>query len=222
VRFTAREEHLEGFSPKHLFNEGRALPTLLLWVPSFLGFGALAVAVLWIPTLMHLAGLPPATTSVVIGVTGLGGFIGNGLSGKLLDRFGLLLVPVPALFFGAVATAAFGYFAGNVVMAAICGFFTNALLGMGVTCGIVMAAAIYPVAVRSTGIGWAMGAGRSGQVVAPLITGLTLAWGWNATEMMTLIAAGGVIGSACMVWLHIHLARRQRPDAGTALAADTV
>src|SRR6202012_2545235 len=63
VRFTAREERLEGISIKHLFIEGRALPTLLLWVPSFLGFGALAVAVLWIPTLMNLAGLAPATTS---------------------------------------------------------------------------------------------------------------------------------------------------------------
>ena len=205
ARFVAREAHLGGITVAQLFRDGRAIPTVLLWVPAFVGFGALAVAVLWLPSLMNRAGVSPSATAVVVGITGLGGLIGNGLSGKLLDKFGILAVSVPALLIGGASLAAFGFFAADVVPAAFFGLLTNGLIGLGVTSGIVLASSIYPVAVRSTGIGWTMGAGRSGQVVAPLVVSMTMGWGWNATQMMTLIASGCALGALCMVILHFHM-----------------
>ena len=215
THFTASEETILGISVTHLFTERRSLPTLLIWVAQFVGFGALAVAVLWTPTLLNMAGISHATTSIIIGFTGLGGLLGNALSGKVLDRFGILAGAVPALAIGAAALAGFGYFAGNGVMAGICGLFTNAFIGLGVTSTIVICSALYPTAIRSTGVGWAMGLGRTGQVFAPLLTGLTLSWGWSPTQMMGLMAMAPLIGSVAMLMLYLQLRSRVAGQGAT-------
>src|SRR5256885_15517433 len=66
------EKPLPGASIRHLFTEGRALGTLLLWVPFFMGFGVLTVAVLWTPALLKLNGISPANTAFVVAFNGTG------------------------------------------------------------------------------------------------------------------------------------------------------
>ena len=55
----------------------------------------------------------------------------------------------------------------------------EALFGLLLGCGssglIAFAPLMYPTAVRSTGVGWAMGMGRFGSFVGPLIVGAMLA-----------------------------------------------
>jgi len=201
VRYTATEEHIAGISVLHLFTEGRATSTSLIWVAQFVGFGALAVAVLW----------APADASIVVGFMGLGGFIGNSASGKLLDRVGILAGAVPALLIGAACLAAFGYFASNMALASITAALVNGLIGLGVTTTIVICSAIYPTAIRSTGVGWAMGLGRTGQIFAPLVTGLTIGWGWTPVQMMALMALAPLVGALAMLVLYLHL---RGPAAG--------
>ena len=90
--FVLDEKPLPGASIPHLFTEGRALGTLLLWVPFFMGFGVLTVAVLWTPALLKLNGISPANTAFVVAFNGLGGFIGQSSAGTLIKRFGILLL----------------------------------------------------------------------------------------------------------------------------------
>ena len=211
VRYTATEEHIAGISVLHLFTEGRATSTALIWVAQFVGFGALAVAVLWAPAVLNMAGISHSDASIVVGFMGLGGVIGNSISGKVLDRVGILAGAVPALLIGAACLAAFGYFAGNMALASATAALVNGLIGLGVTSTIVICSAIYPTAIRSTGVGWAMGLGRTGQIFAPLITGMTLAWGWSPVQMMALMALAPLVGSAAMLLLYLHL---RGPEAG--------
>ena len=89
AHFVLDEKPLPGASIRHLFTEGRALGTLLLWVPFFMGFGVLTVAVLWTPALLKLNGISPANTAFVVAFNGLGGFIGQSTSGRLIQRSGL-------------------------------------------------------------------------------------------------------------------------------------
>ena len=64
---------------------------------------------------------------------------------------------------------------------------------------IALAAMTYPTAIRSTGIGWALGLGRTGSIVGPLIVGALLGWKWNvvyifmAMAIPELLAAGFVL-----------------------------
>jgi MFS transporter, AAHS family, 4-hydroxybenzoate transporter len=91
ARFTD-EERIEGAPLKRLFADGRAAQTILLWVPFFMAFGALALTVVWTPLLLRDNGIAPAQASIVIGVHFLGALIGMGSAGRLMER----LAPLPS------------------------------------------------------------------------------------------------------------------------------
>ena len=72
------------------------------------------------------------------------------------------------------------------------GFFIfGAQIGMNV-----LAASIYPTYVRSTGVGWALGIGRLGSILGPVIGGILLGLGLGmgfyflAFGLILLVAAG--------------------------------
>ena len=50
---------------------------------------------------------------------------------------------------------------------------------------------LYPASVRSTGVGWGIGIGRIGAIIAPLITGALLDVSWSAVQLY--LAVGAVV-----------------------------
>jgi AAHS family 4-hydroxybenzoate transporter-like MFS transporter len=56
------------------------------------------------------------------------------------------------------------------------------------------AAKAYPTAIRSTGIGWAIGLGRSGAVIGPVIAGYLIAADFNMASIFYIFAAPMVLG----------------------------
>jgi MFS transporter, AAHS family, 4-hydroxybenzoate transporter len=208
-RFVLDEKPLPGASIRHLFTEGRTLGTLLLWVPFFMGFGVLTVAVLWTPALLKLNGISPANTAFVVAFNGLGGFIGQSTAGRLIQRFGILPVLFPAFLLGAAATVGLGYGAASVALAATFIGLIGVFMGLGTGGAIALAATIYPTPIRSTGIGWGMAMGRFGQIIGPLIAGALLRAGWTAGPIMTVIAGGGLIAAAFVVLFSAWFLRRK-------------
>jgi MFS transporter, AAHS family, 4-hydroxybenzoate transporter len=195
TRFFVHEESLPGLPIRHLFTEGRALGTLLLWVPFFMGFGVLTVAVLWTPTLLHLNGISPSATAFVVAFNGLGAFFGQSTAGRLIERFGIIPVLVPAFVLGAAATVGLGYGADSVALAATFIGLNGLFVGLGTAGAIALSTVIYPTAIRSTGVGMGMAMGRLGQVVGPLIAGALLSDGWTAGRIMVVIGAASLIGA---------------------------
>lgn len=51
-----------------------------------------------------------------------------------------------------------------------------------------MLATSYPTAIRSTGVGWAMGTGHLRQVCSPLLVGAMLNGGWEAPRILGVMA----------------------------------
>jgi MFS transporter, AAHS family, 4-hydroxybenzoate transporter len=54
---------------------------------------------------------------------------------------------------------------------------------------IALAAVFYPAAIRSTGVGWALGAARPGGIAGPLIVGAGLSAGVTPQGVFYLLAA---------------------------------
>jgi AAHS family 4-hydroxybenzoate transporter-like MFS transporter len=213
TQLTADDDRLPGLPLRLVFTEGRALGTLLLWVPFFMGFGILTVAILWTPSLLRLNGIPPAATAFVAAFQGLGALFGQGASGKLVERFGVIPVLVPAFILGALATAGLGYGAHSVGLAALFIGLNGLFMGLGSAGAIALAALIYPTAIRSTGVGLGMAMGRFGQMVGPLIAGGMLGAGWTAGPIMAWIASGGLIAALFVVFFKLWTNGRPVPAA---------
>jgi len=103
-------------------------------------------------------------------------------------KFGLKKTIGFILILTAFLMAIFGFFVGSDAVLFI--FF---LLGFGVQGGFVglyaVAARMYPTQIRSTGVGWAIGMGRVGGIIGPIIGGLLIAIGLNMTESFLVFAA---------------------------------
>jgi MFS transporter, AAHS family, 4-hydroxybenzoate transporter len=78
----------------------------------------------------------------------------------------------------AVILALFGL-AQNSTTMLLCLF----VMGFGIQGGFVglyaVAARVYPTSFRATGVGWAIGIGRLGGIMGPLVGGLLVAWGFG-------------------------------------------
>ena len=213
--FVVEEKRLPGASIRHLFTEGRALGTLLLWVPFFMGFGVLTVAVLWTPALLRLNGISPANTAFVVAFNGLGGFIGQSTAGRLIERFGVGRILFPAFLLGAAATVGLGYGASSVALAATFIGLIGLFMGLGTGGAIALSALIYPTPIRSTGVGWGMAMGRFGQIIGPLVAGALLGAGWTADRIMIVIACGGLIGAVFVLLFGAWFVRREVKNTTT-------
>jgi len=70
---------------------------------------------------------------------------------------------------------------------------------------IAMTAIFHPTAMRSTGVGWAMGMGRFGSFTGPLLVGLMVGAGWGITTTYGAVGAPALVAAVCTAilgWCH--------------------
>ena len=82
------------------------------------------------------------------------------------------------------------------ILLAICfiGFFME-----GGFIGIYAAATqVYPTLIRNTGVGWAIGAGRTGAILGPYIAGVLVASGMSMADSFKVFAAPLLVGAAAI------------------------
>jgi AAHS family 4-hydroxybenzoate transporter-like MFS transporter len=192
-----------------LFSDGRALPTIWLWLASFMTWMVLVVVALWTPALMKQAGISASSAALVLAFNNGGGILGTiamgWAVGKIRPHIALIVVfPAAAIFIAAigweVGIAMAAPFAVVAVTSTLAGAFSSAAGG-----GIVgVSASAYPGAIRATGAGWAIGVGRIGSIIGPLLVGALIARGWAVPDIYLAIALPALMATG-FIWL---LARR--------------
>jgi AAHS family 4-hydroxybenzoate transporter-like MFS transporter len=68
-----------------------------------------------------------------------------------------------------------------------------------------LAATYYPTYLRSTGLGWALGIGRAGSIVGPIVTGAFQAWMWTPQQIFLALAVPAAISALGIVALRAAL-----------------
>jgi AAHS family 4-hydroxybenzoate transporter-like MFS transporter len=201
TQFSAGEMKMPGMPFKYLFTQRRAATTLLLWVAFFCTFLVLIFVSSWIPALLRTVGLPVTLIGVSIALNSLGSMVGSGIVGRAMDRLGTYRVLTVTFILGAIVTAIFGFTTRNFQEIAIVILLQGCFAGASQSGVIAFAAKTYPIAIRSTGVGWAIALGRFGAVVAPLLGGMLMAWGWRMQGILIVIALPLVFGLIALQFL---------------------
>ncbi|AUZ62259.1 4-hydroxybenzoate transporter (plasmid) [Pseudomonas sp. XWY-1] len=189
TKFYLPEEHHGGFAVRHLFRDGRTSMTLLIWVAFFMNLLVMYFLVNWLPSLLKAAGLPLKTAILGTALLNAGGVIGSLLIARLIDRLNPFAVLANAYALAAcfIAVSAIQGLSSTLLLGAI--FFSGFGI-VGAQLGInAVVADLYPTAIRSTGIGWALGIGRVGSILGPIFGGVLLSIGWegHSIVMITVI-----------------------------------
>jgi len=66
-----------------------------------------------------------------------------------------------------------------------------------------LCAQLYPTAIRATGIGWALGIGRIGSIIGPLLGGVFLGWNWKMQMILFASAVPALIAALAVFALGI-------------------
>ncbi len=172
---------------------GEALrSTLLIWSSFFLLMFSFYFVMSWTPRLLVAAGL-----SAEQGITGgvllnLGGIFGGTCFALLAARVGVRRLTASFLAMSVILTVAFGFLATQFAAAFVVAVALALAIGLfliGSMAGLYsLAPALYPAPVRTFGVGWAIGIGRLGAVLAPAIAGLLVDAGWSNTQLYCAFA----------------------------------
>jgi AAHS family 4-hydroxybenzoate transporter-like MFS transporter len=201
TRFVANEESRGGVPFVHLFRDGRAVATVLLWVVNFMNLLVLYSLSNWLPLVVTGMGYQTQTAVLVGTVLQVGGTIGTFGLAWLIARGGF--IPMLAGTF-AVATASIAFIGQpgiSLAMLTAIVFVT----GWGVIGGQpginALSATFYPTYLRTTGVGWGLGIGRIGAIVGPYIGGKLIEWQWGPQQLFWAAAVPALVSTITMVAL---------------------
>lgn len=177
--------------------------TATLWTTFFLCFAALYFLMSWIPKLIVDSGYEESVGRFAFFLFNLGGVIGIYVLGTLSTRFKLTNLIFVLLFGSAIGMTVFAMAPNNKDMLMVL-IFAIGLLQQGGFTGLYAAAAkAYPTEVRSTGIGWSIGLGRSGAVIGPAVAGYLIYFGFDMSANFIIFAVPMAIGGLVAYTLHI-------------------
>jgi len=174
-------------------------PTLLVWTLFFCTMAGFYFIVSWTPRLLNAAGLSASqgmTGGVLLNLGGIAGCALFALAAARADTHRLLL---GVLIGSAVLIAAFGVAMSqpNIALwtALLLGIIANAAMAGLYAVG----PPLYPTSVRTTGMGWAIGIGRFGAILAPLASGALLDRGWLPAQLYFFFSAPFAIAAVAIL-----------------------
>ncbi|MCP1484649.1 benzoate transport [Pseudomonas fluorescens] len=183
-----------------LFSKDLLRSTLLVWTGFFLVMFGFYFVMSWTPKLLVTAGL-----SNQQGITGgvllnVGGIIGTSLIGLLAARYRLHRVLMSYLVLNAVFLAIFVQFTSNLNLSFAIALMIGVLVNGCVAGMYALTPNIYAPEQRVTALGWAIGMGRLGAILSPLVAGRLIDASWKPADLYLLFAAAFVV-AAIAVWL---------------------
>ena len=167
-----------------LFQSGRTLGTLVLWLVFGLNLAEFYALQSWLPTILAGHGFSPNAVALATSMTTIGGIVAAFAIGPAMDKLGpyrsLAVVYFAGVAFVALMGPAISAAPWVLMVAAFCAGFC---ISGGQKSVIALAAIFYPAPIRSTGVGWALGIGRLGGIGGPLLIGLLLSYQLGAASL---------------------------------------
>jgi AAHS family 4-hydroxybenzoate transporter-like MFS transporter len=203
ARFIVIDENRPGFTVAHLFREGRTAATLLLWLAVFCNLLVLSFLLNWLPTLASGVGMPMSQALAATAMFSTGGVFGTALLGRPMDKFGPQQTLACALLFVAVPIALVGTVAGDFVPMAALIFVIGFFVAGGNAGGTAVSGLLYPTFIRSTGVGWSLGVGRSAAFIAPLLGSVFVTLGLSINTMFYIMAASELVAATAYTAMYV-------------------
>ncbi|RAU48530.1 MFS transporter [Pseudomonas sp. RIT412] len=164
-----------------LFQPRLRRASTLLWMTFFCSMASTYLLSSWLPTLFKAAGRTLPDAIHMMSLFQFGGVLGGLLLGYLVDRGWIRSLPMSFVIGGCMSMLIAWMNQASVYLSAVV-----VLAGAGVIgsqlCINALCARLYPETLRASGIGWALGIGRSGAIASPYLGGLAVSSssGWES------------------------------------------
>jgi len=193
-RLTVPAEDKADSAPiRHLFREGRGFSTVMFWIAFFMCLFMVYALSSWLTKLMAGAGYSLGSALTFVLVLNCGAIIGAVGGGWLADRFHIKAVLAAMYALAAVSITLLGVPMPTAALFIVVGLAGASTIGTQIVAN-AYTGQFYPMAVRSTGLGWALGIGRMGAILAPIVIGLLVSMKLPLQQNFIAISIPAVIG----------------------------
>lgn len=185
-------------SIQDLFGGALLITTFLVTLAYFAHITTFYFILKWVPKIVVDMGFAPSSAAGVLVWANVGGAVGGAVLGLLTRRMSLRWLAIAALTGSVLTVSWFGRGSSDLrhlsTVVAIAGFFTNA----GVVAIYAILAQAFPTELRATGTGFAIGIGRAGAALSPIIAGLLFQAGIGLQGVAIAMACGALIAAVAI------------------------
>jgi len=189
-----------------LFRPPLLTVTILATMAYFFHITTFYYIVKWVPTIVVGMGFAPSSAGYVLSWLNVGGATGGTVLGLLSQRFSVKSLTIIVMLLSTVAVTLFGRSPADltklILICMVSGFCTNA----AITGMYAIFAKAFPTHVRASGTGVAVGIGRGGSVLAPIIAGF-LFTSYTLPTVSLIMGMGSLV--AAMVLLRLRVVEGQ-------------
>lgn len=194
------EDRAEGVAVARLFQEDRCFSTVMFWIANFNALFMVYALSTWLTKLMAMSGYSLGSALSFAIAMNVGAYIGGIGGGWLADKLHIKWVLVAMYALGGVFLCLMTVKVPTellyVIIGAVGACSTGAQIVAYAYCG-----QFYPMAIRSTGVGVAIGVGRLGAIVAPPLIGLIVTLKLPLEQNFLVIAATGILAAIALAFV---------------------
>jgi AAHS family benzoate transporter-like MFS transporter len=201
-RFVVPTEDKADSAPfMHLFQDGRGFSTAMFWIAFFMCLFMVYALSSWLTKLMAGAGYSLGSALTFVLVLNSGAMIGAVGGGWLADRFHIKYVLASMYALAAVSVTLLGYPMPTPALSIVVALAGASTIGTQIVAN-AYTGQFYPLPIRATGLGWALGIGRSGAILAPIVIGVLVGMNLPLQQNFTAIAIPAVIGMIAVLLIN--------------------
>jgi AAHS family benzoate transporter-like MFS transporter len=175
----------------NLFRNNRALSTLIFWIAFFMCLLMIYGLNTWLPQLITGSGVQVSGLTFLL-VLNFGAIFGAIFGGQLADRFGPKLILITFFFTASLSLTLLGLINNLLFMYVLVAIAGATTIGTQIIMNSYISM-YYPVEMRSSGLGWALGIGRLGAMAGPIIGGILMGVSLPYYQNFIVFAIPGVI-----------------------------
>lgn len=184
-----------------LFSEKYLHSTLLIWTAFFAIMFSFYFISSWTPALLKEAGMTTEQSVSVGMMISLGGTCGALIYGLLASRWTARGVLILFTVLSSAATIIFILSSSVLWIAMVFGILVGALMNGCISGLYTLNPLTYDADIRSTGVGWSIGIGRIGAILAPTIAGQLLDMGWDKQSLYVGVGFVMLISTVAIFFL---------------------
>jgi AAHS family 4-hydroxybenzoate transporter-like MFS transporter len=172
----------------------------------------------WLPAVLEKSGLPIERAIIATVLLYVGGMLGGVLLARLIDARGPYGILAGSYAGAAVFIALIDSIGTSLMLVMTIVFFAGfCVIGAQLSIN-ALASTTYPTSVRSTGVGWALGVGRIGSIIGPVLGGILMTIGLGTANLFLISAVPAAVAAVC-VFLLKYVTRSESPAASVPEAS---
>lgn len=197
-----------------IFSRNLVAMTVIMTAAYFFHITTFYYIIKWVPKIVVDMGFAASSAAGVLVWANIGGATGGALLGFLTQKFSIRALTIVVLLLSTVTVSIFGRTPADLerlsMICAVAGFCTNA----GVVGLYAILAQVFPTHARASGTGFAIGVGRGGSVLAPILAGFLFTGGFGLPTVSMVMALGSLMAAGLLLWLKLKPERETAQEDG--------